>query len=69
MVSPQNPHKCDNRLTDESMRLRMVQLATACLQESGYDLSWIHYTHVGHWYARLGYRTVIRWNAHGVVEG
>lgn len=27
MVSPQNPHKCDNRLTDESMRLRMVQLA------------------------------------------
>ncbi len=47
--------------------LRMVQLATERLQQAGYDLSWIHYTHVGHWYARLGYRTVARWNSGGLV--
>lgn len=29
MVSPQNPHKTDMRLTPEEVRLRMVQLATA----------------------------------------
>ena len=29
MVSPQNPHKTDVRLTPEDARLRMVQLATA----------------------------------------
>lgn len=29
MVSPQNPHKADVRLTPEDARLRMVQLATA----------------------------------------
>ena len=27
MVSPQNPHKRDNKLTDENVRLRMVQIA------------------------------------------
>ena len=47
--------------------LRMIQLATAWFQDNGYDLSWIHYTAVGHWYARLGYRTVVRWNCRGVV--
>jgi GNAT superfamily N-acetyltransferase len=52
----------------QGIGLRMVQKATACLKEAGCDLSWIHYTHVGHWYARLGYRTVVRWNALGVVE-
>ena len=48
--------------------LRMVQLATEELQKAGYDLSWIHYTHVGHWYARLGYKTVVKWNSQGIVE-
>ena len=48
--------------------LRMIQLATQVLKADGYDLSWIHYTHVGHWYARLGYRTVVRWNCKGVVQ-
>lgn len=47
--------------------LRMVQLATTILQEEGYDLSWIHYTHVGHWYAKLGYQTVVKWNCKGIV--
>ena len=52
----------------QGIGLRMIQLATQQLKEDGYDLSWIHYTHVGHWYARLGYRTVVKWNCLGVVE-
>ncbi len=47
--------------------LRMVQLATQQLKDDGYDLSWIHYTAVGHWYARLGYKTVLRWNCRGII--
>ena len=47
--------------------LRMVQLATEELKRMGYDLSYIHYTSVGHWYARLGYETVVRWNRDGVM--
>lgn len=52
----------------QGIGLRMVQLATAILQAEGFDLSWIHYTHVGHWYARLGYKTVLKWNAKGIVS-
>ena len=47
--------------------LRMVQLATGILAREGFDLSWIHYTGVAPWYARLGYETVLRWNARGPV--
>lgn len=46
--------------------LKMVQNATAILKERGYDISYIHYTQVGHWYARLGYRTILRWNSEGI---
>lgn len=49
--------------------LRMVQLATQELKDMGYDLGYIHYTAVGHWYARLGYETVVKWNRQGIVEG
>lgn len=52
----------------QGIGLRMVQLATTILKDEGYDLSWIHYTHVGHWYARLGYKTVVSWNSQGIVE-
>lgn len=52
----------------QGIGLRMVQKATAILREQGYDVSWIHYTAVGHWYARLGYKTVVRWNCKGIVE-
>ena len=52
----------------QGIGLRMIQLATAILQREGYDLSWIHYTAVGHWYARLGYQTVLRWNCKGIVQ-
>lgn len=51
----------------QGIGLRMVQKATAILQERGYDLSWIHFTAVGHWYAHLGYETVLKWNAKGIV--
>lgn len=47
--------------------LKMVQLATACLKEQGYDWSYIHYTHIGHWYARLGYQTILQWNCKGLL--
>lgn len=53
----------------QGIGLKMVQKATAILKEAGFDLSYIHYTHVGHWYARLGYRTVVRWNCGGLVCG
>ncbi len=46
--------------------LRMIQLATRMLRDDGYDLSWIHYTGVAPWYARLGYKTVLTWGAEGV---
>ena len=51
----------------QGIGLRMIQNATEILQKQGYDLSWIHYTGVGHWYARLGYKTVIRWNSDGMI--
>lgn len=47
--------------------LRMVQNATQILKDGGYDLSYIHYTGVGHWYANLGYETLCKWNRDGVV--
>lgn len=52
----------------QGIGLKMIQLATQVLKEDGYDLSWIHYTYVGHWYARLGYKTVVRWNCEGIVS-
>ena len=47
--------------------LKMVQNVTAILKEDGCDLSYIHYTGVGPWYAKLGYRTTARWNREGIV--
>ncbi len=51
----------------QGIGLKMVQNATAILKESGFDMSYIHYTHVGHWYARLGYKTILRWNSQGLI--
>jgi len=47
---------------------RLMLCAAQMLKEQGFDLSYIHYTAVGHWYEKLGYRTVLRWNAEGIVE-
>lgn len=48
--------------------LKMVQLATEILKKEGYDYSYIHYTAVGHWYGYLGYRTILQWNAKGILD-
>lgn len=52
----------------QGIGLKMVRNATAILMERGYDLSYIHYTGVGHWYAKLGYETVVKWNSKGIIE-
>ena len=53
----------------QGIGLRLVQQATALLKEQGYGLSWIHYTGVGSWYAKLGYQTVLRWDREGILPG
>ena len=47
--------------------LEMVRGATETLRREGYDLSWIHFTHLERWYSKLGYRTVLRWNSKGIL--
>lgn len=47
--------------------LYMIKNATEILKEQGYDISYIHYTGVAHWYAKLGYQTVLKWNKHGFI--
>ncbi|MCR4576516.1 MAG: GNAT family N-acetyltransferase [Clostridiales bacterium] len=47
--------------------LKMVEKATQLLKDEGYDISFIHYTHLENWYARLGYETVVRCNGRGVI--
>lgn len=52
----------------QGIGLKMVQLATDILKKEGYDYSYIHYTAVGHWYARLAYETILRWNCKGFED-
>ena len=51
----------------QGIGLRMVADMTALLKDEGYALGYIHYTQVGAWYARLGYRTIVRWNGAGIA--
>ena len=37
------------------------------LGEEGYGLSYIHYTGAAPRHRRFGYRTVLKWNRHGVL--
>ena len=48
--------------------LSMVDRVTAILKERGYDYSYIHYTGVASWYAKLGYKTEICWNKNGILD-
>lgn len=48
--------------------LEMVRLATETLRRDGFDLSWIHYTHLADWYMKLGYQPVLRWNSGGILQ-
>ncbi len=46
--------------------LKMIQNATSIIRDLGYDISYIHYTGVAPWYAKLGYETVLKWDRNGV---
>ncbi|MBR5090839.1 MAG: GNAT family N-acetyltransferase [Ruminiclostridium sp.] len=48
--------------------LAIVANATEILKNEGFDISYIHYTHVAPWYAKLGYRTVVKWGRDGIIE-
>ncbi len=48
--------------------LEMVQRATNVLKKEGFDISWIHYTHLWQWYEKLGYQVVLRWNCNGLLN-
>ena len=48
--------------------LEMVRLATETLRQDGFDFSWIHYTYLAHWYMKLGYQPVLRWNSGGIIR-
>lgn len=52
---------------NKGLGLTMVNKATQIAKELGYDYSYIHYTGVPGWYAKLGYETIFRWNKHGVL--
>lgn len=52
---------------DRGIGLTMVKLVTKMLKDEGFDLSYIHFTYVAPWYAKLGYKTSIRWNSGGIV--
>ena len=47
--------------------LTMVKLVTEILKNEGYDYSYIHYTAVAEWYAKLGYTTIFKWNKNGII--
>ena len=51
----------------QGIGLRMVQLATETLRREGFDLSWIHCTHLAPWYMKLGYQPVLQWNSRGFL--
>ena len=45
--------------------LKLVQKATQILKDENYDLSYIHWTRVGPWYQKLGYKLILNWNSKG----
>lgn len=53
--------------SDRGIGLTMVKKATQILKEEGYDYSYIHYTYVAQWYAKLGYETVLKWTKIGIL--
>lgn len=51
----------------QGIGLKMVQNVTRILFAEGYDISYIHYTGVGRWYEKLGYKTILRWKRSGII--
>ena len=52
---------------DKGIGLTMVKNVMQILKHEGYDYSYIHYTGVASWYEKLGYKTSIKWNKHGIM--
>ena len=52
----------------QGIGLEMVRLATEIMRQEGFDISWIHYTHLANWYMKLGYKPVLRWNCDGIFK-
>lgn len=52
----------------QGIGLEMVRRATEIFKKEGYDLSWIHYTHLEKWYMKLGYQPVLHWNSKGILH-
>ena len=52
----------------QGIGLKMVQNATEILRKDAYDISHIHYTAVGPWYAHMGYQPVLKWNGSGFID-
>ncbi len=48
--------------------LELVCRATEILRQQGFELSWIHWTHLASWYSKLGYKAVLKWNCKGFLE-
>lgn len=51
----------------QGIGLETVRRATETFRQDGFDLSWIHYTHLAEWYMKLGYKPVLRWNSGGIL--
>lgn len=47
--------------------LAMVARVTKLLADEGFDISYIHYTGVADWYAKLGYKTFAKWGRNGFI--
>ena len=47
--------------------LAMVARVTEILADEGFDVSYIHYTGVADWYAKLGYKTFAKWGKNGFI--
>ncbi|MBQ7926317.1 MAG: GNAT family N-acetyltransferase [Lachnospiraceae bacterium] len=52
---------------DKGIGLTMVKKATQILKDEGYNYSYIHYTGVAQWYAKLGYETILKWTRNGIL--
>ena len=52
---------------NQGIGLTMVKHVTQILKDEGYDYSYIHFTGVAAWYAKLGYQSVIKWNKNGIL--
>lgn len=48
--------------------LTMVKNATEILKKKGFAYSYIHFTDVEQWYARLGYKICADWDKNGIIR-